>query len=291
MYIIFFIGIFFIIVGIVAILYANHIYKRTSNWIISQWREELKEQIFNEEEKLRLAREGAERTIEANTAYIESESKRRAEATARLQSQNLDLMLEGLKNTFEFEAENYRLQLEKILNELDEYRAKREAVNQAILREREIEEKENFYRINIKQSDIDDISILHSIESRLTNREILNKLIYKSFIEKPLLEMEKRVLGGHKMGGIYKITYIKTGESYIGRSVDIANRWKEHCMSSLNIGSIAHSTFHNTLADKGLQNFTWEVLEEVEKEKQNEREKYWIDFYGTQNQYNEKAGG
>jgi len=103
--------------------------------------------------------------------------------------------------------------------------------------------------------------------------------------------MEKRVLKGRKIGGIYKITYIKTGESYIGRSVDIGNRWKEHCLSSLSIGSIAHSTFHNILADKGLHNFTWEVIEEVPKDKQNEREKYWINFYGTKNQFNEKDGG
>ena len=103
--------------------------------------------------------------------------------------------------------------------------------------------------------------------------------------------MEKRVLQGRKIGGIYKITYIKTGEAYIGRSVDIANRWKEHCLSSLNIGTIAHSTFHNFLAEKGLQNFTWEVLEEVDKEKQSSREKYWIEFYQTNKQLNEKAGG
>jgi len=64
--------------------------------------------------------------------------------------------------------------------------------------------------------------------------------------------MEKRVLKSNKIGGIYKITYIQTGESYIGRSVDIGNRWKEHVLSSLSIGTIAHSTFHNELANKGI---------------------------------------
>ena len=143
----------------------------------------------------------------------------------------------------------------------------------------------------IRDTDARDIETLRSIESHLFNKEVLNKLIYETFIKRPLLEMEKRVLGGRRIGGIYKITYIKTGEAYIGRSVDIANRWKEHCLSSLNIGTIAHSTFHNVLADKGLQNFTWEVLEEVDKEKQSSREKYWIDFYQTDKQLNQKAGG
>ena len=159
------------------------------------------------------------------------------------------------------------------------------------MRERELEEKEDFYRIVIKDNDTKDIEVLRSIEPRLTNREVLNKLIYEVFIKRPLSEMEKRVLQSRKIGGIYKITYIKTGEAYIGRSVDIANRWKEHVLSSLNIGTIAHSTFHNTLADKGLQNFTWEVLEEVDKDKQSSREKYWIEFYQTDKQFNQKAGG
>jgi hypothetical protein len=32
-------------------------------------------------------------------------------------------------------------------------------------------------------------------------------------------------------------------------------------------------------------------LEEVPKDKLNEREKYWIDVYGAQNLLNQKAGG
>lgn len=193
----------------------------------------------------------------------------------------------------DFQVLNDALQdeLNAVKTELDEFQTKRAAVNEAIRRERELEEKEDFYRISIKENDIKDIEVLRSIESRLTNREVLNKLIYEVFIKRPLMEMEKRVLKGQKIGGIYKITYIKTGEAYIGRSVDIGNRWKEHCLSSLNIGTIAHSTFHNILAEKGLQNFTWEVLEEVDKEKQSSREKYWVDFYQTNKQYNSKAGG
>lgn len=195
------------------------------------------------------------------------------------------------QKNFATTLEFYQEELSAAKSELDEFQAKRAAVNEAIRREREIKEREDFYCISIKENDIKDIEILRSIEPRLTNREVLNKLIYEVFIKRPLMEMEKRVLQGRKIGGIYKITYIKTGEAYIGRSVDIGNRWKEHCLSSLNIGTIAHSTFHNILAEKGLQNFTWEVLEEVDKDKQSLREKYWVDFYQTNKQYNSKAGG
>ena len=212
------------------------------------------------------------------------------EKEAQLESQ-YQFKRKQFEEDFDIFQEVMTDEINVLKHDLNEYQAKRAAINDAILRERELEEKEDFYRISIKENDIKDIDVLRSIEPRLTNREVLNKLIYEVFIKRPLMEMEKRVLQGRKIGGIYKITYIKTGESYIGRSVDIGNRWKEHCLSSLNIGTIAHSTFHNILADKGLQNFTWEVLEEVDKDKQSSREKYWIDFYQTDKQYNQRAGG
>ena len=219
--------------------------------------------------------------------------KMRYEMQERRRALNAEYNTQELYCSEKFAAtlEIYQEELTAVKNELDEFQAKRMVVNEAIRREREKEEQEDFYRISITDNDIKDIEALRSIEPRLTNREVLNKLIYEVFIKRPLMEMEKRVLKGQKIGGIYKITYIKTGEAYIGRSVDIGNRWKEHCLSSLNIGTIAHSTFHNVLAEKGLQNFTWEVLEQVDKDKQSSREKYWVDFYQTDKQYNSKAGG
>ncbi len=103
--------------------------------------------------------------------------------------------------------------------------------------------------------------------------------------------MEKRVLGSKKPSGIYIITYIPTGEIYIGKSVDISNRWQEHVKSAFDLGSIAHSSLHVKMAEKGVWNFTFQVLEEVSKDKLGEREKYWINLYGAQSLLNQKAGG
>lgn len=178
-----------------------------------------------------------------------------------------------------------------LISEIEDYEQKRKAINDAVLREKEIQEKEDFYKIKISESDLDDISILKDIEKKIHNREAINKLIYEVFIKRPSQEMIKRVVQKDKVCGIYKITYIKTGESYIGRSKDIRNRWKQHILSSLNIGSIAHTTFHNFLSEKGLQNFTFEILEEVAPEKLSEREKYWISFYETNKQLNSNIGG
>lgn len=263
---------------------------------------ELERRRLTEQDRAREARDATERLLKAEHERAAAELAKVKEIEEERLKHYFEERERQLQQQYAFKEKQFADDFTVLMNyyadettaakaELQEYQAKRAAINEAILRERELEEKEDFYRIAIKENDIKDIEVLRSIEPRLTNREVLNKLIFEVFIKRPLLEMEKRVLQGRKVGGIYKITYIKTGESYIGRSVDIANRWKEHCLSSLNIGTIAHSTFHNVLADKGLWNFTWEVLEEVDKDKQSSREKYWIDFYHTDKQFNQKAGG
>ena len=103
-------------------------------------------------------------------------------------------------------------------------------------------------------------------------------------------EMIKRVTAGRDISGIYKITYLKTGEAYIGKTTNIKKRWGEHVKSSLDIGTIAHSSFHNRLKKDGLWNYTFEILEEVPKEQLTEREKFYIQLYGTDTQLNMKVG-
>ena len=172
-------------------------------------------------------------------------------------------------------------QVEEILSELNEYKKKREVINQAIIREKEIQEQETFYKINISKSDIEDIETLEQIRPRLKNREALSKLIWEVFIRRECQEMIKRVTSGRKVCGIYKITYVKTGEAYIGKTTDIQTRWQNHVKTTIGLDGCAHSTFHTRMEKDGFWNYTFEILEEVEKEKLNEREKYWIKFYDT----------
>lgn len=181
----------------------------------------------------------------------------------------------------EEEKEKLQKQIEEVLNELNEYKKKRDSINKAIMREKEIRERETFYKINISKSDIEDIEILEQIRPRLKNREALSKLIWEVFIRRECQEMIKRVTSGRKFCGIYKITYTKTGEAYIGKSSDLASRWQNHCKTALGLDGCAHSSFHTRLEKDGLWNYTFEILEEVEKEKLSEREKYWIKFYET----------
>ena len=183
------------------------------------------------------------------------------------------------------------IELAVLLEEIDDFKKKQAVINEEILRRREVEEKQEFFKINLDETSIQDIQILLSIREKLISRENLDKLIYDVYISKPVMEMIKRVLAGGAPSGIYKITRLKTGEIYIGKSIDVKKRWTEHCKTAFGVGSIAHSILHTTMKKDGIENFTFELLEEVPKDKLTEREKYWITFYDSKNYgLNERNG-
>ena len=94
--------------------------------------------------------------------------------------------------------------------------------------------------------------------------------------------------------GIYKITNKINGHYYIGQSVDIDKRFREHCFSARHFDDKDHnSPIHLAIAKYGENNFTLELLENCDKTELNEREVYWIRLLeATKNgNYNILTGG
>lgn len=95
------------------------------------------------------------------------------------------------------------------------------------------------------------------------------------------------------MIGIYKITNLITNMSYIGQSTNIQKRWNDEKRRAF----IKDDNSYNYPLSKafrkyGIENFTFEVLEECSQEQLNEKEKYWINQYNTfYNGYNQTLGG
>jgi hypothetical protein len=196
---------------------------------------------------------------------------------------------ENAQQEFQAKQRSYNNELSYLKKELEDFRSRRNAVNEAIRRERELIEKEDFYKIQLTQNDIEDIKLLDSMRNHLCHKEVLPKVIWESIARRPVNEMIKRVVG-QKVGGIYKITYIPTGEAYIGRTVNFKDRWQAHIQTALGIEKVASSTLHTHMARNGIWNYSFEILEEVPKDKQSEREKFYIDLYGTQKQLNMRKG-
>lgn len=95
------------------------------------------------------------------------------------------------------------------------------------------------------------------------------------------------------MTGIYKIENTKNGKVYIGQSVDIETRWKQH-KADLRNNHHQNKHLQNSWNKYGENNFTFTVLCECDMDKLNENEIYYIKNYKSTNNvygYNLKEGG
>lgn len=102
-----------------------------------------------------------------------------------------------------------------------------------------------------------------------------------------------------KICGIYKITNKVNGKVYIGQSVDISKRWKDHVSNSYNENSKSYMLpFHCAIRKYGKDSFDFEILEEITDKKQlDDREIFYIEKYNSciyskkSNGYNCTTGG
>lgn len=175
--------------------------------------------------------------------------------------------------------DDFNSKKESLQKEIDNLASLRASLIEAQIREEEVKKKKDFYRLNISIENQEDIQKLLLLSKECHNPQPLRKLIWSEFYLKPFGELANRILGSKKICGIYKITNLKDQKIYIGQSVDIKTRWSNHIKASLGIDSIAHSKVHDVMAEEGIWNFTFELLEECSRDKLNEREKYYIDFY------------
>lgn len=241
-----------------------------------------KEKRYNEvNQDLDLYREGKMKEIDGTTAEYEQRKRQIVNSSIdkyrQLKIDEANLQLEQKQ----FYINNLEEQINKVQNELEIERSKRAAINEEIRRAKEVEEQQDFYRIQLDPNDKDDVEILRSIAPRLRHPEAINKVIWTGYYQKPLAELRKRLLINGDISGVYKITRLKTNEIYIGQTTSIDKRWQEHVKSALGVGTLASSQLHRVMAADGAENFTFEILEEVPKDKLRERESYYIDFYDS----------
>lgn len=226
----------------------------------------------------------------SNKKYDEAEKEITHYYVLRQEAINKEVV--QLENNYNAHKENLDRDIQALREELSDLKARREAYIEALKAEEKRQQDRAFYTINLTEENKEDIKILRSIEDKLHNSEALNRLIYDVFIKKPLGDLLLRIIGENTYGGIYKITNLDTQRAYIGRSTDIKKRLTEHVKGAFNISTIADQEIHRVMGREGVDKFSFEVLEKVEKEKLNEREKYWIDFYQTQSYgYNQNKGG
>ena len=170
-------------------------------------------------------------------------------------------------------------------------RAKTDAAIAAAKREEEKILEIDKYKILVTDLDLLEINRLREIAPYFRNARAIYKIIWESYYRNLTTEMVNRVVGAGAHTGIYKLTNLKNQKVYIGQAANLADRWKDHIKAGLGIDTPNNMLYTAMLKD-GVENFTFEVLEECERSALNDRETYYIEFYRSQEHgYNMTKGG
>ena len=196
-----------------------------------------------------------------------------------------------LNSQLDKERQKINQQLEEENKKIQEIKNFRIAAQQAITREKEIKEKQNFYCLTIDEKDKNDIAILERIKPQLAKPRVLSMLIWSTWFQKPMTSLCNNILGVKQITGVYKITNLITNECYIGQAIDTASRLKAHAKCGLGIDTPAGNKLYKAMQEYGIWNFSWELLEQCDKSQLNERERYYIDLYMSKDYgYNSNKG-
>jgi len=74
------------------------------------------------------------------------------------------------------------------------------------------------------EREVDELNELNRVILKLKNPMPFRKAVYDIYYKNKINDLVDRIVGKEKVGGIYKITHIESGKTYVGQSVDIGNR-------------------------------------------------------------------
>ena len=204
----------------------------------------------------------------------------------------LDKEYEQKKEQLENECAALAQKQSGLESDIKDISQKLAAAKAAQLREREIEEKEEFYKLTISEQDLADVKRLLELRPSFRNERAISKLIWSEYFQRSTTELCNRIYGSAIVCGIYKITNLSTKQSYIGQSVNIQDRIKQHIKCGLGIDASHTNMLYNSMQKYGVWSFAFELIEQCSKEQLNEREKFYISLYQTDKfGYNMTQGG
>ena len=161
---------------------------------------------------------------------------------------------------------------------------------------KEFEEKENrtiFHTLQLTEDELFDINKLRTLAKEIKQKEVLNKVIWKSYFEKSTTDLINRLLVPKSAAcGIYMLKDLISEKIYIGQSVNIAERFKQHIKRGLGAETGSMNRLYSAMKEHGVENFAFYIIQLCPREELSRNEKNWIDFYKS-NIYglNSNSGG
>ena len=232
------------------------------------------------------AQVAAEAIYEKNFTLMESTLEKSAEAMGEKyreeqESYQVEYLntLKDLAQGFADEVAEKKVEIANAESTLLDLRAKVWAAVMADKRALEMQEAINYYKLNLPKTDIEEIAKLRTVLPYLKDKEPLNKVIWKVYYEKPYTDMVGRVIGSEVRTGIYKITNLSNQMCYVGQAVDLASRWKQHIKRGLGAETPTRNKLYPAMEEFGVENFSFEVVEECDRSQLDEREDYWQEYF------------
>ena len=287
----------------------QEIAEKRRNWELEKSKKDV--ELIQQEELLKTNISNLEGQIKEKKKSIELLGAQANTVAQEMTQKSLDAAISGYEQKLYFKEQDYIKQAEKAKQEyyalikdfqnsyleystkleeelkntaekLAEEKAKANATTESNKRAQLEKEQKDFYRLQLSDIDIEEISKIRSIEPYLRQKEPLNKVIWKVYYEKPYTDLIGRVLGSKTRTGIYKITNLINGMVYIGQAVSVQERWRQHIKRGVGADPPTQNKLYPAMLEYGVENFTFELLEECPATKLTEREKFYTDFYNAQ---------
>lgn len=287
-------GFIFLICSLILFYKANQI-KINKNKEQEQYKKQLENQLHTlQVNRNNLINSEIRKKEQLNKELLQFQEYRKKELNENFQKEKkiIRLNLQKINNQTSQEIENIHKDLNNIRQsaiqekkqiqaEINKLKASLSAGVEARLREQEKKDKINFYKLSISEADLADVKMLQNLKSSFHKPVVLSKLIWTQYFQKQMTELCDRVLGKKTICGIYKITNLLTEQCYIGQSINVQQRMKQHCKCGLGIEASATNKLYNSMQKDGVWNFSFELLEECPRELLNQKEAFWIDTYSS----------
>ncbi len=188
---------------------------------------------------------------------------------------------EKSKERYEQELNEYQENIFQEKQELESLKATKIATIEAARKEELIHKNQEDFCIRVPEEEKNDIIILENIKTKITKPRAVSMIIWSAYYQGIAKKVFPKILGTENVCGIYKITNQKTGECYIGQSVDCKKRWSEHLKAALGIDTPAGNKLYKAMQEYGIENFSFELLESCKSSELNQKEKYFINLYAA----------
>lgn len=183
-------------------------------------------------------------------------------------------------------------QIEQYNKSIAEAKNRFESIERTLMQYDAEQQAKLFYTIQLPEEYQEDIEfLLTTVAAKVQHPDIISKLVWAEYVKPNLDDTFKRIEIKAEPG-IYKLTSLINGKCYIGKSTNVKTRISDHFKSAIGIKSIADQAVHHAILKEGFWNWQIEIIIYCDKEQLSELEKYYIEFFKSQEfGYNRNAGG